>query len=82
MNAAGEARTQLAIECKPKRNIYLETQHEESWAKIQDLENKPDLRLKFEILKFWKLFIAGMSSQTVVCKTPIIQNCTPIGVQK
>ncbi|OZC07058.1 hypothetical protein X798_05950 [Onchocerca flexuosa] len=38
-NAAGEAITEFFIECKPRRNIYLDTQHAESWAKIQEIEN-------------------------------------------
>ncbi|CAG9532190.1 unnamed protein product [Cercopithifilaria johnstoni] len=38
-NAAGEATTEFFIECKPRRNIYLDTQHAESWAKIQEIEN-------------------------------------------
>nr|CDQ05422.1 BMA-KETN-1, isoform j [Brugia malayi] len=38
-NAAGEATTEFFIECKPRRNIYLDTQHADSWAKIQEIEN-------------------------------------------
>ncbi|VDK72603.1 unnamed protein product [Litomosoides sigmodontis] len=38
-NAAGEATTEFFIDCKPRRNIYLDTQHAESWAKIQEIEN-------------------------------------------
>uniref|UniRef100_A0A915PRJ2 Ig-like domain-containing protein n=1 Tax=Setaria digitata TaxID=48799 RepID=A0A915PRJ2_9BILA len=38
-NAAGEATTEFFIECKPRRNVYLDTQHAESWAKIQEIEN-------------------------------------------
>lgn len=38
-NAVGEATTEFFIECKPRRNIYLDTQHAESWAKIQEIEN-------------------------------------------
>ncbi|MCP9264543.1 hypothetical protein DINM_022655 [Dirofilaria immitis] len=38
-NTAGKAVTEFFIECKPRRNIYLDTQHAESWAKIQEIEN-------------------------------------------
>ncbi|CAJ0586229.1 unnamed protein product, partial [Mesorhabditis spiculigera] len=40
VNNAGEATTQITLECRPKKNIYLESQHEESWQKIQELENR------------------------------------------
>ncbi|KAF8383875.1 ketn-1 [Pristionchus pacificus] len=43
-NAAGTASTELQIECKPLRNLYLDTQHAESWAKIQEIENRQDIR--------------------------------------
>ncbi|VDK45179.1 unnamed protein product [Anisakis simplex] len=43
-NAAGEAITEFAFECKPRRNIYLDTQHVESWAQIQELENREEVR--------------------------------------
>ncbi|GMR57574.1 hypothetical protein PMAYCL1PPCAC_27769, partial [Pristionchus mayeri] len=39
-NAAGTASTELQIECRPLRNLYLDTQHAESWAKIQEIENR------------------------------------------
>ncbi|KAM3716725.1 Kettin [Dirofilaria immitis] len=38
-NTAGKAVTEFFIECKPRRNIYLDTQHAESWVKIQEIEN-------------------------------------------
>ncbi|KJH46031.1 immunoglobulin I-set domain protein [Dictyocaulus viviparus] len=43
-NASGEANTQFKLECKPKRNIYLDTYHESSWAKIQEMENREEIR--------------------------------------
>lgn len=39
-NAAGQAQTEFSLECRPRRNIYLDSQHESSWAKIQEIENK------------------------------------------
>ncbi|VDO67652.1 unnamed protein product [Heligmosomoides polygyrus] len=39
-NAAGQAETRFKLECRPRRNIYLDTQHESSWAKIQEMENR------------------------------------------
>ncbi|WKY10685.1 hypothetical protein Q1695_002781 [Nippostrongylus brasiliensis] len=39
-NAAGQAETRFKLECKPRRNIYLDTQHESSWVKIQEMENR------------------------------------------
>lgn len=39
-NEHGEAQTSLSFECNAKRNLYLESQHEESYAKIIELENK------------------------------------------
>ncbi|CAJ0920993.1 unnamed protein product, partial [Mesorhabditis belari] len=44
VNNAGEANSQITLECRPKKNIYLDTQHEQSWVKIQEMENRPDLR--------------------------------------
>ncbi|TKR69858.1 hypothetical protein L596_021954 [Steinernema carpocapsae] len=44
VNAAGEVRTDFTIECRAKRNLYLDTQHEESWNKIQEMENRQDIR--------------------------------------
>jgi titin len=35
INEAGEAESSIAIECESKRNLYLESQHEQSWVKIQ-----------------------------------------------
>uniref|UniRef100_A0A158P8T2 Titin n=1 Tax=Angiostrongylus cantonensis TaxID=6313 RepID=A0A158P8T2_ANGCA len=43
-NGAGEATTQFRLECRPKRNIYLDTHHESSWAKIQEMENRQEIR--------------------------------------
>ncbi|KAK6058391.1 immunoglobulin I-set domain protein [Cooperia oncophora] len=43
-NNAGQAETSLKLECKPRRNIYLDTQHESSWAKIQEMENRQEIR--------------------------------------
>ncbi|KAK0408252.1 hypothetical protein QR680_003855 [Steinernema hermaphroditum] len=44
VNTAGEARTDFTIECRAKRNLYLDTQHEESWQKIQEMENREPIR--------------------------------------
>ena len=44
MNAVGEATTQLSLECASKRNLYLESQHESSWQKIQEMENRQPLK--------------------------------------
>ncbi|ETN87097.1 hypothetical protein NECAME_01255 [Necator americanus] len=43
-NAAGTAETRFKLECRPRRNIYLDTQHESSWAKIQEMENREEIR--------------------------------------
>uniref|UniRef100_A0A7I4YU80 Ig-like domain-containing protein n=1 Tax=Haemonchus contortus TaxID=6289 RepID=A0A7I4YU80_HAECO len=43
-NNAGQAETSFKLECKPRRNIYLDTQHESSWAKIQEMENRQEIR--------------------------------------
>uniref|UniRef100_F1KPJ7 Titin n=1 Tax=Ascaris suum TaxID=6253 RepID=F1KPJ7_ASCSU len=43
-NAAGVATTEFTFECKPRRNIYLDTQHAESWARIQEIENREEIR--------------------------------------
>uniref|UniRef100_A0A915DZ78 Ig-like domain-containing protein n=1 Tax=Ditylenchus dipsaci TaxID=166011 RepID=A0A915DZ78_9BILA len=44
VNEAGEATTDITIECQSKRNIYLDPQHEESWVRIQEMENRQDIR--------------------------------------
>uniref|UniRef100_A0A1I8A3Q1 Ig-like domain-containing protein n=1 Tax=Steinernema glaseri TaxID=37863 RepID=A0A1I8A3Q1_9BILA len=44
VNTAGEARTDFTIECRAKRNLYLDSQHEESWTKIQEMENREPIR--------------------------------------
>jgi titin len=38
-NAAGSAETSFDITCEAKRNLYLDSHHEESWQKIQEMEN-------------------------------------------
>ncbi|CAD6198030.1 unnamed protein product [Caenorhabditis auriculariae] len=43
-NAAGEATTELRLDCRPRRNIYLDSHHESSWQKIQEMENRVDER--------------------------------------
>ncbi|VDM78989.1 unnamed protein product [Strongylus vulgaris] len=43
-NAAGTAETRFKLECRPRRNLYLDTQHETSWAKIQEMENREEIR--------------------------------------
>ncbi|KHJ85838.1 immunoglobulin I-set domain protein [Oesophagostomum dentatum] len=43
-NAAGTAETRFKLECRPRRNLYLDTQHESSWAKIQEMENREEIR--------------------------------------
>ncbi|KAK6027796.1 immunoglobulin I-set domain protein [Ostertagia ostertagi] len=43
-NNVGQAETSLKLECKPRRNIYLDTQHESSWVKIQEMENRQEIR--------------------------------------
>uniref|UniRef100_A0A8R1HM90 Ig-like domain-containing protein n=1 Tax=Caenorhabditis japonica TaxID=281687 RepID=A0A8R1HM90_CAEJA len=43
-NLFGEASTDIFLECKPRRNIYLDTHHESSWQKIQEIENRVDER--------------------------------------
>jgi hypothetical protein len=40
INDAGEAESSITIGCDAKRNLYLESQHEQSWAKIQEMENR------------------------------------------
>uniref|UniRef100_A0AC35GIM6 Ig-like domain-containing protein n=1 Tax=Panagrolaimus sp. PS1159 TaxID=55785 RepID=A0AC35GIM6_9BILA len=37
-NAAGSAETSFDISCEAKRNLYLDSHHEESWQKIQEME--------------------------------------------
>uniref|UniRef100_A0A0N5ALN5 Immunoglobulin I-set domain protein n=1 Tax=Syphacia muris TaxID=451379 RepID=A0A0N5ALN5_9BILA len=44
INNAGEATTEFVLQCKPLRNIYLDTQHAESWARIQEMENTEIVR--------------------------------------
>nr|CAD2187171.1 unnamed protein product [Meloidogyne enterolobii] len=39
INDIGEAESSITIECQSKRNLYLDSQHEQSWAKIQEMEN-------------------------------------------
>ncbi|KAI6230227.1 Hemicentin-1 [Aphelenchoides fujianensis] len=39
-NEAGEAETSLQFDCRPQKNLYLESQHEESYAKIYEMENR------------------------------------------
>ncbi|ULT87824.1 hypothetical protein L3Y34_007185 [Caenorhabditis briggsae] len=43
-NLIGEATTDIFLECKSRRNIYLDTHHESSWVKIQEIENRVDER--------------------------------------
>lgn len=40
INEAGEATSTISFECISKHNIYLDSHHEESWVKIQELENR------------------------------------------
>lgn len=40
VNEAGEDTTNIDLNIFGKKNLYLETQHEESWNKIQELENR------------------------------------------
>jgi len=35
INDIGEAESSITIECQSRRNLYLDSQHEQSWAKIQ-----------------------------------------------
>uniref|UniRef100_A0A0N5C356 Ig-like domain-containing protein n=1 Tax=Strongyloides papillosus TaxID=174720 RepID=A0A0N5C356_STREA len=44
VNDVGEATTQFEINCVGRRNIYLDTQHQESWVKIQEIENRKPVR--------------------------------------
>ncbi|CAI4222564.1 unnamed protein product [Auanema sp. JU1783] len=39
-NRAGTAETSFKLECRARRNLYLDTQHEQSWVKIQEIENR------------------------------------------
>ncbi|PAV62890.1 hypothetical protein WR25_23783 isoform D [Diploscapter pachys] len=51
-NAAGTAETSFPLECKSRRNIYLDTHHESSWQKIQEMENRQEIREPSPELKF------------------------------
>ena len=51
-NAAGTAETSFPLECKSRRNIYLDTHHESSWQKIQEMENRQEIREPSPDLKF------------------------------
>ncbi|KAL3105626.1 hypothetical protein niasHT_021729 [Heterodera trifolii] len=39
-NDVGEADSSITIECETKRNLYLDSQHEQSWQKIQEIEGR------------------------------------------
>lgn len=41
INDAGQAESQISIDCETKRNMYLESQHEQSWQKIQVTKFSP-----------------------------------------
>uniref|UniRef100_A0A7E4ZS77 Immunoglobulin I-set domain protein n=1 Tax=Panagrellus redivivus TaxID=6233 RepID=A0A7E4ZS77_PANRE len=43
-NASGSAETSFEISCEAKRNLYLDSQHQESWQKIQEMENRVDIK--------------------------------------
>uniref|UniRef100_A0A913I9R6 Ig-like domain-containing protein n=1 Tax=Strongyloides stercoralis TaxID=6248 RepID=A0A913I9R6_STRER len=44
INDVGEAITEFDLNCVGRRNIYLDTQHQESWNKIQEIENRKPVR--------------------------------------
>lgn len=44
INEAGEATSTISFECISKRNIYLDSQHEQSWVKIQEIENRQPIK--------------------------------------
>ncbi|CAB3397921.1 unnamed protein product [Caenorhabditis bovis] len=43
-NIVGQAETSIRIDCRARRNIYLNTHHDSSWQKIQEIENRVDER--------------------------------------
>ncbi|VDP16035.1 unnamed protein product [Soboliphyme baturini] len=43
-NEQGEVHSSLAIECRPLRSLYLESQHQDSWQQIQQIEAPPEPR--------------------------------------
>lgn len=40
ISAFGEATTSAIIKCQPTNSLVIDTQHEHSWQKIQELENR------------------------------------------
>lgn len=44
INEVGEASSSISFECISKRNIYLDSQHEQSWVKIQEIENRQPVK--------------------------------------
>ncbi|VDN06754.1 unnamed protein product [Thelazia callipaeda] len=51
-NVAGEAKSEFFIECQPRRNVYLDTQHAESLTKIQEIESHKPIRVPSPELSF------------------------------
>uniref|UniRef100_A0A914H0K8 Ig-like domain-containing protein n=1 Tax=Globodera rostochiensis TaxID=31243 RepID=A0A914H0K8_GLORO len=43
-NEIGEAESSITIDCETKRNLYLDSQHEQSWQKIQEIEGRQLLK--------------------------------------
>jgi len=52
VNEAGAATTDISFQVESKKNVYLDSQHEESWQKIQEMENYKPVREPSPELKF------------------------------
>lgn len=48
MSAFGEASTSATVKCAATDSLLLGTQHEASWKRVQDLENRASLERVYE----------------------------------
>lgn len=61
VSAFGEATTAATVKCQPTDALLLDTQHEESWQQIQEIENRqPKEPLIAELEKIQPYFVAEL----------------------
>lgn len=61
VSAFGEAITSATVKCQPTDALLLDTQHEESWQQIQEIENRrPDEPLVEELEKVIPRFVVDL----------------------
>ncbi|VDK66623.1 unnamed protein product [Gongylonema pulchrum] len=60
----GEAVTSCTVKCQPTESLLLDTQHQESWNQIQDIENRrPEEPIYVEPQKIMPRFVVPLPAQ-------------------